>query len=84
MIAQAVRAAPDVFGVWPENLPAFNVLMAMQTQLRRSGIDRHLDGLDYNVLPWVMRRCGVKEDETDAVFARLQCAEDELLAQCNR
>ena len=60
-------------------MAALQVLLAMQTQLRRSGMERHIDGLDYAVLPWVMRRCGVSEDQLDAVFLSVQCAEDELL-----
>ena len=58
-VAGSIEAVPPVqFGVWAENEAPLAVLMAMRTQLRRSGLDGRVEGLDYAVLPWVMRRCG--------------------------
>lgn len=55
----------------------------MRTQVRRAGMDGRVYGLDYAVLPLVMRQTGIDFDEHGELFARLQIAESEFVAVCN-
>ncbi len=55
----------------------------MRKQFRRSGRFGRVDGLDYNVLPWVMQQVGITAEQTASVFQRLQWAEDELVEALN-
>jgi hypothetical protein len=63
--------------VWPDNLPAVNLFIAMGTQWRvgMSGVT----GLDYNALPAVMRMTGVKSSDMAEVFNDLRVLEDAAL-----
>lgn len=56
--------------IWPDCLPAFNVFQAMSTQWRISM--NGPTGLDYNVLPELWKRLGIKKKDRDQVFADLQ------------
>jgi hypothetical protein len=49
----------EEFGIWPENLPAVQIFMAMGTQWRigMSGAT----GLDYSVLPAVFELYGITD-----------------------
>jgi hypothetical protein len=60
--------------VWPDNLVAVNVFIAMATQWRvgMSGAT----GLDYNSLPQVMRLLGVATGERRDVFECIRVLED--------
>ena len=67
------------FGLWPENRRAVRVLALMATQWRVSAMGGYV-GLDYNVLPFVLRAAGIgKKHEADA-FAGLQILEREVLS----
>ena len=80
MAAEATPEAESAdFRLWPENVGAIDLFLAMSTQLRTAGINGRVIGLDYAVLPWVMRRLGIKRCDEAAVFRQLQIAEDELL-----
>jgi hypothetical protein len=72
--------------VWPENLTAARVFFAMGTQWRTSsgvnGIVWH--GLDFNVLPIVEARLGVKPDEQQDLFIRLQTMQSAARSELNR
>ncbi|WP_072166282.1 DUF1799 domain-containing protein [Erwinia sp. E602] len=48
--------------VWPDVWPAFGVFRAMSTQWR-TGMNG-VTGLDYNVLPWLMKVGGVEDEAT--------------------
>jgi len=50
--------------VWPDVWPSFQLFQSMSTQWRTSmgGVT----GLDYNVLPWLMKVHGI-EDEASAL-----------------
>ena len=64
-------------GVWPDNVAAVDVFIAMSTQWRvgMSGAT----GLDYGVLPVVMRHAGIKRSAQAAVFADLRILESAAL-----
>ncbi|WP_353614092.1 DUF1799 domain-containing protein [Mangrovibacter phragmitis] len=51
-----------VIDVWPDIWTSFNVFQAASTQWRTSmgGVT----GLDYNVLPWLMKLHGVEDEAT--------------------
>ncbi|EOZ1395410.1 DUF1799 domain-containing protein [Enterobacter hormaechei] len=53
-----------IVDVWPDVWPAFRVFQSVSTQWR-TGMGG-ATGLDYNVLPWVMRLHAV-DDETTAL-----------------
>ncbi|PIJ49199.1 MULTISPECIES: DUF1799 domain-containing protein [unclassified Erwinia] len=50
--------------VWPDIWPSFEVFRAMYTQWR-TGMNG-VTGLDYNVLPWLMKVHGI-DDEASAL-----------------
>ncbi|HEY0860667.1 MAG TPA: DUF1799 domain-containing protein [Pseudoxanthomonas sp.] len=63
----------DEFGVWPDNVLAFNTFVAMQTQYR-VGI-AGATGLDYAALPAVLSLIGVPADEHTDTFECLRTME---------
>lgn len=63
--------------VWPDNVVAVNVFIAMSTQWRTGY--RGPTGLDYAVLPAVLRLTGVPADERAGVFDGLRAMEDAAL-----
>ena len=67
--------------VWPDNLPAINVLIAVSTQWRvgMSGAT----GLDYNVLPAVFRLLQIPESEWPDTFECLRILESEAMKVMN-
>lgn len=65
--------------VWPDNLEAVNVFIAMLTQWRRAGMAGERVGLDYGVLPEVMRLCGVPPARRAEVFEDVRVLEDAAL-----
>ena len=62
---------PAEFGVWPENWPAVQVFMAMQTQWRRNAMTGRREGLIYEALDRVMRWCGVAPEAEADCFSRV-------------
>ena len=69
----------DEFEVWPDNWQALDVFMSMGTQWRvgASGAT----GLDYGVLPDVMRLRGVPKADRAEVFDWVRLMEGEALGQ---
>lgn len=69
--------------LWPDNVPAFNVFVAMLTQWRTAGIDGEgtiiRTGLDYSALPEVWRRCKIASADRGEVFDDLRVLEDAAL-----
>lgn len=63
--------------VWPDNVPALNVFIAAATQWRCGMAGP--TGLDYAVLPAVMRMVGVPAAERTAVFEDIRVMEDSAL-----
>lgn len=63
--------------IWPDNLAAVNVFIAMDTQWRTgySGAT----GLDYNALPAVLRLTGVARKAWPGIFNDLRILEDAAL-----
>lgn len=78
-----VRADLDdgVFGVWPDNIPAINVLVAMMTQWRM-GPGGPI-GMDYNVLPSVFRLQRVRREIWPSVFDDVRTVESVALQAMN-
>ena len=64
-------------GVWPDNMPAVNVLIAMGTQWRvgMSGAT----GLDYNALPAVFRMLAIPRKDWPDTFDCLRVLESEAM-----
>jgi hypothetical protein len=69
----------DEFEIWPDNWQALDVFMAMETQWR-TGMGG-ATGLDYGVLPDVMRLRGVPKSERSEVFDWVRLMEGEALDQ---
>ena len=63
--------------IWPDNVLAVNVFVAMSTQWR-TGMSG-ATGLDYGVLPHVMRLVGVPTKERAVVFESIRLMEDSAL-----
>ncbi len=63
--------------IWPENLLAVNVFIAMATQWR-AGMGGPI-GLDYNALPAVMRLVGVPRAQWTETFESLRVMEAEAM-----
>ena len=63
--------------IWPDNVMAVNVFVAMSTQWRTSVSGA--TGLDYGVLPHVMRLVGVGVKDRTAVFDAIRLMEDAAL-----
>lgn len=68
--------------VWPENMPILDVYRAMMTQWRM-GFNGPI-GLDYNVLPFVMRTARIPRDEWQDVFDGVRVAEAVTLEMWNK
>lgn len=72
---------PPQVEIWPENLRAFDLFVALGTQWRvgMSGPT----GLDYNVLYRKMDRLGLTPEEYDALEQDIAVMEAEALAVMN-
>ncbi|MGP0015697.1 DUF1799 domain-containing protein [Pseudomonas sp.] len=64
-------------GVWPDNWSAFTVFEAMATQWRVGACGA--TGLDYGVLPSVIRMCGVPAGDRQGIFHDIRQMEAEAL-----
>lgn len=71
-------AEEDDILLWPDNWLAFQVFRAMGTQWR---VAMGATGLDYNVLPMVMRAAGVRRRDRDEVFWMVRAMEEAALLQ---
>jgi Phage related hypothetical protein (DUF1799) len=63
--------------IWPDNWPAFTVFEAMSTQWRTGACGA--TGLDYGVLPSVIRMCGLPLGERQSIFSDIRHMEAEAL-----
>jgi hypothetical protein len=64
--------------VWPDNFPAVNALIAMDTQWRIGAAGP--TGLDYNVMPSVFRFLAIPRQEWPDTFDCVRVLEAEALA----
>jgi hypothetical protein len=69
----------DEFDIWPDNWKIVDVFMSMGTQWR-TGMNGPT-GLDYGVLPDVMRLRGVPKADRAEVFDCIMLMEAEALSQ---
>lgn len=69
---------PQAFGVWPENVFAFNVYRRLCGQWRTTGMGG-LMALDYGPLPFVLDIEGVPRQQWVEVVDGLQAMETEAL-----
>lgn len=67
----------EAIDVWPDNLPALNVFVAMATQWR-TGMGGPV-GLDYAALPAVFRLIGTPRAAWPGIFDDLRVMEAEAL-----
>lgn len=74
-LAEAEDAASAA--VWPDNLAAVNVFIAMSTQWRSAGFGA--TGLDYGPLPGVMRMCGMPRRDWHDTFESIRILEEAAL-----
>jgi len=65
--------ASEAFGVWPDNIPAVNALIALSSQWRPEGA-----GLDYTAIPVVFRMIGLPRAEWPDTFECLRVLESEV------
>ena len=81
VIEQARGASSEAheLELFEDNVPAVEVFQCMGTQWRTRGMDGALQGLDYNVLPAVMRLCGVPAKARKIVFEDVRIMEIETL-----
>lgn len=63
--------------LWPDNLPALTLFSSLTTQWR-VGFNG-ATGLDYNVLPTVLRLHGIQRAEWPAMFDDIRAMEAEAL-----
>jgi hypothetical protein len=68
----------ETFEVWPDNWKSFLVMDSMWTQWRTGA--RGATGLDYGVLPNVMRLVGVPAKDRPSVFQDIRVMESEAIA----
>lgn len=71
------EAQGDAVELWPDNLYAANVFIAMSTQWR-TGMSG-ATGLDYNAMPMVMKMGRIPAKEWPAVFEDVRVMEDAAL-----
>lgn len=67
----------DAFEVWPDNWQAFLVMDSMGTQWRTGACGA--TGLDYGVLPKVMKLVGVPAKDRPGVFQDIRVMESEAI-----
>ena len=68
----------ETFEVWPDNWKSFLVMDSMWTQWRMGACGA--TGLDYGVLPNVMRLVGVPAKDRPGVFQDIRVMEAEAIA----
>ena len=75
-------AAEHTAEVWPCNVPAVNLFVSLGTQWRVSFGGAY--GLDYGVLPQVLRMSGVPRKEWPDLFESLRILEDAALEEMRK
>jgi len=68
----------EIVEVWPDNWPSFLVMDAMGTQWRTGACGA--TGLDYGVLPNVMKLVGIPAKDCPGVFHDIRAMETEALS----
>jgi len=68
----------DTFEVWPDNWKSFLVMDSMWTQWRTGACGA--TGLDYGVLPEVMKLVGIPAKDRSRVFQDIRVMESEAIA----
>lgn len=68
----------ETFEVWPDNWESFLVMDSMWTQWRTGACGA--TGLDYGVLPSVMKLVGIPAKERSRVFQDIRVMEAEAIA----
>jgi hypothetical protein len=68
----------ETFEVWPDNWKSFLVMDSMWTQWRTGACGA--TGLDYGVLPNVMKLVGVSAKDRPGVFQDIRVMESEAIA----
>lgn len=77
-VEEATEPEPEA-EVFPDNVEAVNVFIAMSTQWRTAGMVGVPTGLDYSALPTVMGLCEVAEADRAEVFEGVRILEDAAL-----
>jgi hypothetical protein len=72
----------EIFEVWSDNWLSFVVMDSMGTQWRTTA--NGVTGLDYGVLPTVMRLLGVPPNRRSQVFQDVRVMESEVLRYFER
>lgn len=75
-------AEENAVDVWPDNAAAVSVMASMSTQWRVGPGGAY--GLDYGVLPQVMRLRGIARSEWADVFDSVRVMEDAALEQIRK
>lgn len=73
---------PPEVSLWPENWPALNLFLDLQTQWRMGPIGPV--GLDYNVLFHEMDRRALPQDEYDDLLEMVRVVEGAALSEMRR
>lgn len=68
----------EVIGIFPENWGALDVFMSLSTQWRVGAAGP--TGLDYNVLPALMRMKAIPRSDWPATLENIQVMEDKALS----
>lgn len=76
------EAGGEAVEVWPDNLAAVNVFIAMSTQWR-TGMNG-ATGMDYSALPEVMRMTGIPRRDWSELFEAIRVMEDAALEQMRK
>jgi hypothetical protein len=79
MLGFTMEEACPAAELWPDNLNTVNTFLSMSTQWRAGGVG--LVGLDYNVLPTVLRLTGVPRAEWPEVFNGIAIMESAALQE---
>jgi hypothetical protein len=72
-----LEEATAVVNLWPDNLDSINTFVSMLTQWRMG--PNGAVGLDYGVLPAVLKLNGLPEDRFQALFSDIRVLEDQAL-----
>lgn len=83
LVATEPVAPDETFALWPENLLAFNLWQAVQTQWRTGGMG-HPTGLDYGGVQACMVLRGIRKKDQVELFAGLQAMEQATLDAWDR
>lgn len=80
VIAEArTRLLPSDFELFEDNLPSFHLFQRLRTQWRTRGMDGDICGLDYAVVPAVMRLLHIAPGRRSQCFEDIQLMELETL-----